>query len=72
MLAELTCAIDGLAETDPHALTETELHDTVVQLHRLHSRLAAVALDGPGCKRPGDSDHGRSQPAQGWLASLPS
>jgi len=42
MLAELTSAIDGLAETDPQALTDTELHDTVVQLHRLTSRLAAV------------------------------
>jgi Domain of unknown function (DUF222) len=45
MLAEPTSAIDGLAETDPHALTDTELHDTVVQLHRLTSRLAAVTTE---------------------------
>jgi hypothetical protein len=45
MLAELTSAIDGLAETDPHALTDTELHDSVVELHRLTSRLAAVHAD---------------------------
>ena len=45
MLAELTSVIDGVAETDPHALTDTQLHATVTQLHRLQSQLAAVTAE---------------------------
>ena len=41
--SDLDEAIDGLAELDPDALTDGELHDAIVALQRQRAKLGAVA-----------------------------